>query len=136
VSDQLLDSVRRWFEIIEVQLIDPDSFSAFEVWLHAQKVIDLASAGKDLPNAALSVLTEIGERLGVAVGSPPAVLGNALEQHFGQCPYGQEVLDLLTRYLRSQINAFKDPVARKGPDLSGDEKPGAETYRWPEKKLW
>ena len=104
MSDQLLDTVRRWFEIIEVQLIDADSFSAFEVWLHAQKIVDMASEGKDLPDAALSVLSEIGERMGVPVGSPPAVIGNALEQHFGQCPYGQEVLDHLTRYLQSQIN--------------------------------
>ena len=136
MADQLLESVRRWFEVIEVRLIDPDSFSAFEVWLHAQAVLDLADQKKNLPDLAVGMVTEIGQRLGVPVGAPPEVIGAAFEQHFGACPYGPEVLRLLTTYLRGQINDFREAEPKKGPDLSGKEKKSEQMVVWPEKKLW
>ena len=136
MADQLLESVRRWFEVIEVQLIDPESFSAFEVWLHAQVVLDLADKNKNLPDLAVGMVTEIGQRMGVPVGSPPAVMAAAMEQHFGACPYGPEALEKLTTYLRGQINDFREAPAKKGPDLQGKEKKSDVAVVWPEKKLW
>ncbi len=122
--------------MIEVQLIDPDSFSAFEVWLHAQAVLDLADQNKNLPDLAVGMVTEIGQRMGVPVGSSPAVIGAAMEQNFGPCPYGPDVLVKLTTYLRGQINDFRETPTKKGPDLFGNEKKSDAPVVWPEKKLW
>jgi hypothetical protein len=136
VTDQLLDSVRRWFEVIEVQLIDPDTWSAFEVWLHAQTIIDLADQQKNLPDIAVGMVTEIGQRMGVPVGSAPPVMAAAFENHFGECPYGPEALVKITTYLRGQINDFRDTPAKRGPDLQGAEKKQDAPVVWPDKKLW
>ena len=136
MADQLLESVRRWFEVIEVRLIDPESFTAYEVWVHAQTVLDLADQRKNLPDLAVGMVTEIGQRMGVPVGSPPSVMAVALEQNFGECPYGPEALVMLTTYLRGQINDFRDPAEKKGPDLLGAEKKSEVAVIWPEKKLW
>ena len=59
---------------------------------------------------------------GVPVGAPPPVMAVAREQNFGSCPYGPEALVKLTTYLRGQINDFRDPAEKKGPDLLGAEK--------------
>ena len=122
--------------MIEAQLIDPDSFSAFEVWLHAQVLIEHGEQKKNLPDLAVGMMTEIGQRLGVAVGSAPETIASALEQHFGPCPYGPQVLVQVTAYLRGQLNDFRDAAPKKGPDLFGEDKKPAAPVIWPDKKLW
>ena len=136
MGDPLFETVRRWFEIIERRPIDPENFSGFEVWMYSQTVSGLAAANLPLPADALGMISEIGERLGLPVGAPPAAIGAAWETHFGPCPYGKETLDQLTTYIRSQLNAFTDAAPKKGPSLTGENKPGSDTHVWPNKDLW
>jgi hypothetical protein len=137
VSNALLfETVRRWFEIIERRPIDADGFGGYEVWMYSQTLSALAEANQPLPADALGMMSEIGERLGLPVGAPPAAIGVAWEAHFGECPFGAEVLATLTTYVRSQLNAFTDPAPKKGPSLTGEAKPGSETHVYPPKDLW
>ena len=136
MADPVLDIVRRWFEIIERRTIDPETFSGFEVWMYSQTISALAQAKQPLPPAALSMLSEIGERLGLPVGATPTALGAAWETHFGPCPYGPQALDTLTAYIRSQQNAFTDVEPKKGPSLTGEAKQGSDHHVFPHKDLW
>ena len=128
--------MRRWFEIIERRPIDPETFDGYEIWMYAQTVSALAAVNQPLPADALSMMSEIGERLGLPVGAPPVAIGLAWEAHFGPCPSGPETLDGLTAYIRSQLNAFTDAEPKRGPSLTGEARPGGEVHVWPDKDLW
>jgi hypothetical protein len=134
--DPLLDSFRRWFEIIGGQPIDPEAFGPYEVWAAMPMVTALSERQQDLPPAAVNVLCEMIHRLGLNLSASPAGLGSALEENFGGCPDGDQVLQPLMEYLRSQLNAFSPAAAPKGPSLTGQEKPAGEAPMWPQTKLW
>lgn len=116
-----VDVARRFFELLHRRSFDPESFSEADVWMNVPSLLDYAEGSLTLPNNCLGLLAELSGAMGLPSGaSVPAVVA-AVERNFGSCPYGEEAVQVLARYLRQQRNGAFDTVKKKrGPNLGGE----------------
>jgi hypothetical protein len=112
--------VRRFFEVLLKVSIDPN-FTADDVWTYAPRLLQDADDDKPIPQAGLVLMGELSQRLGLRAGASVPDVMVAAERAFGPCPYGQEELLKLVKYLRQQRNgAFSSVKPKKGPSIRGE----------------
>jgi hypothetical protein len=111
VGDPLLDTTRRWLELVDNRPIEDETFTPYDFWLHAQPAMEWVGTNTPLSSAQVLVLAELAQRLGSA-----ADLGPALEQNFGSCPWREQAMRAFSEYLEQQLNRFtaaQEPVAER-----------------------
>ena len=114
------DIGRRFFEALLGVQLDP-AFTNDDVWMYMPRLLELASANTPLPTLCLTLLGDLSLGLGLKAGAPVPDVMQAIERTFGACPFGNDDLLTLARYLREQRNGgFATLQVKKGPSIRGE----------------
>lgn len=112
------DTARRFFEALLNVSIEP-GFSAEDVWMYMPRLLDFAERNQPLPTMCLTLLGDLASRLKAGASVPDVM--QAIERAWGPCPYGNDELLKLARYVREQRNGdFSSEAPKKGPSIRGE----------------
>jgi hypothetical protein len=112
------DTARRFFEAL-LKVSIPEGFSADDVWMYMPRLFDFAAQNQPLPTVCLTLLEDLASRL--KAGASVIDVMQAIERAWGPCPYGNDELLKLARYIREQRNGdFSTAGPKKGPSIRGE----------------
>lgn len=120
-QNNTLDVARRFFELLTNQALPAADFVEDDVWMNVPTVLSFATGGRALPEGCRSLLGELSTAMGLKPAATETAIGAAIERSFGVCPFGNEALVQLARYIHEQRNGtFEVSNKPKGPSIKGE----------------
>lgn len=108
-----LDASRRFAELVLKRSYGAGNFSEADFWACFIELEGWARAGRAVPPMALEALHDLAAHLSIRPGAPIASIRKLLDATFGAGPVGDETVEAVVVWLRSQVNGTFVDAAEK-----------------------